>query len=135
MLHLVELTAILLRVVFQYELENELEIALPMHEKDKKRAQRMAEISLAFINNTEEEPEVYGHSLYKEYKRYTFLYYRTFDKKIRYFFLHFAPTEQDFVRTKVRDQFFILYYPLRILSIIKRSGKHVLDNLITKKDE
>ena len=115
-LHLLEQTLILLKALFHYQVQLH-----PMLSKnDRTIATRLAAMSLPFLSSLDDEPERYGHPLYKEYKKYMLVWYKGVDRKLRFLASHFTPNTDDFQSTKLQDKFFILYYLLRLVKILNR---------------
>ncbi len=113
-LHLVEQTFILLRVIYQYQPQTDLNLS----KKDRDIAQRLAKLSFLFMNSMEEEPEQHGHSLFGAYKEYILIWHKGIGRKIIYIAGHFIPTVEDFRNKRIPDRYFGLYYPLRIIKIL-----------------
>ncbi len=124
-LHMVRQTLILCKELFG----GDYDIPIKLSMKEEGISQRLAVIALNFIYSQEEEPELYGASLFKEYKQYMLLWYRGYGRKLRYFRRHFIPTVEDFQSIKLRDQFFILYSILRVIKIINRCAELGLKKL------
>jgi hypothetical protein len=116
MLHLLEQTMILLKILFRYKAT--INPILTKH--DRRIANELAALSIPFITGLDDVPEIYGHSLYGNYKKYMLKWNTGADKKIHYFVSHLIPNAEDFQELKLQDSCFFLYYLLHFYKLLKR---------------
>ncbi len=123
-IHLVEQTIILLKIFFRYQPQ----IHLSLTKYERTIANRLAFMSLPFINSLGDETEMYGHPLYKNIKKYSWVWYQGVDMKMQLILSHFIPNTVDFQTIKLQDKYFYLYYVLHFFKISKKCINYLLHN-------
>ncbi len=114
--YLLEQTLLLLHRLYHYPREAELELK----PRDKRIAGYLARKALLFLCSSDDTPEIYGHALYYEYKKYMLVWNRGSLRKLSYIAGHFVPKREDLQKKEFRDRFFFLYYLWRLLQILSR---------------
>jgi hypothetical protein len=76
-------------------------------------ANKLAAMTLPFINSIDELEEKPGHPQYLLYKKYLLLWHKQINKKLWFVGMHFHPGDFEFQTVKIKDRYFFLYYFIR----------------------
>ena len=120
--HLLGQTLLLTNLLYQTELHKEI-----LDAKTYRYAVRLAESALSFICSADDNTDAFGRSNYLSGQKYMMAWNKGLKRKLSSIFVRFYPIESDFNALKLKDQYFFIYYIVRLLSrfgrVLKAVGK------------